>query len=387
MDKIKQHRFAISIANDELDDLKDRLTRVRWPNTAAGPAWAYGTSLAYMKNIVTYWKDSFNWREIEARMNQFSHYRLPIEDRKIHLLIETGSGINPTPLLLCNGWPSSFIEYLPVIEKLAHPERFGGSADDGFTVIIPSMPGYGFSDPPSEPIAPREVARLYHQLLTETLNISRIVAHGTDWGVLVVSWLAFDFPKTVAAIQISTPALLPSDSREIRPFDDEEKAYFKEAAARRRDEFGYQVIHGTKPQTLSYGLTDSPVGLAAWILEKYHDWCVVRHTDAPPPMDRDLLLATVMLYWLRGANATTWIYRSLILDTMSVMPAGSFIGVPTGLIQFPDDNHRLMPKQYVSRSYNEVERVVAPYGGHFPALENPDFLVENLQRFFATYRH
>jgi hypothetical protein len=127
---------------------------------------------------------------------------------------------------------------------------------------------------------------------------------------------------------------------------------------------GYQVIHGTKPQTLSYGLTDSPVGLAAWILEKYHGWCAVRGTDDPPPMDRDLLLANIMIYWLNGVNATTWIYRFLALDTVSVMPPGSFITVPTGLLQFPDDNHRLMPKQYVLRSYNEVDRAVAPRGGH-----------------------
>jgi pimeloyl-ACP methyl ester carboxylesterase len=288
-----------------LADLRKRLELTRLPdNEPKAAPWRYGTSLTYMRGVVDHWLKRYDWRAWEARINAFSHHKTTIGGKKIHFILERGSGDNPLPLLLTHGWPGSFVEFLDIIEKLAHPERFGGDARDAFTVVAPSLPGYGFSDAPDAPIGPRDIAPIWRTLMTEVLECERYVAQGGDWGAIITSWLALDHPMNLAAIHLNMLGLRPFVGAETPPLSDEEKAWMERAQERRTQISAYQQIQGTKPQTLAYGLTDSPAGLAAWILEKFHGW-TIPDEDAPPPFDIDRLLTNVMLYWIGGITRPT----------------------------------------------------------------------------------
>ena len=379
--------YTLRVSDEMLADLKERLARARLPDTEPkGAPWRYGTSLAYMRDVVAHWRDRYDWRKWEARINAFSHYKTTIGDRKVHFIVERGSGDNPLPLVMTHGWPGSFVEFLDLIERLAHPERFGGDVRDAFTVVAPSLPGYGFSDPPDAPIGPRDVAPIWSTLMTEVLGCEKYVAQGGDWGAVVTSWLALDHPKNLAAIHLTMVGLRPPLGKDAPPLSDEEKAWAALAQERRAQVGGYQQIQGTKPQTLAYGLTDSPVGLAAWILEKFHDW-TVPGKDAPPPFDLDHLLTNVMLYWIGGINAANWLYVSIAEGTAAGLNAGEHVKVPTAVLLFPDDVPSPAPPEgWIRRAYNLTRRNVADRGGHFPAMENGDMLAADMRSFFAAFR-
>ena len=305
--------------------------------------------------------------------------------KKVHFLIEKGSGPNPLPLLLTHGWPGSIIEFIDIIDLLAHPEKHGGRIEDAFTVIAPSLPGYGFSDPPDAPITPRQVAGIFHTLMTEVIGCQRYVAQGGDWGAVINSWLALDHPEGMAALHVNMAGLRPFIGPASPPISPEEKAYIKAAADRRERETAYQMIQGTKPQTLAYGLTDSPAGLAAWILEKFHGWTLMGE-DAPLPFPMDRLLTNIMLYWIGGINAANWLYCSIVEGTSASLKEGQRVGVPTGAFLFPNDLLMPGPRSWVERSYNLTHFRLAERGGHFPAMENGPLLVEDMRAFFAKYR-
>jgi microsomal epoxide hydrolase len=377
--------FRVSVADDVLDDLKARLARTRWPIEAKARPWQYGTDLTYLKSVVAYWRDRYDWRVWEAKLNRFPQFKATVGGRKLHFILERGSGDNPLPLLLTHGWPGSIVEFLDVIEPLAHPERFGGNAEDAFTVIVPSLPGYGFSDAPEAPITPRDIAGLWHELMVDILDYDRYVAQGGDWGACVTSWLAFDHPEHLAAIHLNMQGLLPFRGDGVPPMTDEELAWLKEAQGRSRLESAYQQIQGTKPQTLSYGLTDSPVGLAGWILEKFHGWTVPGSTE-PPPFDLDRLLTNVMLYWLNGFNASAWLYVALVDGEAFFLKAGQQIDVPTGLFLFPNDLIPPPPDSWTRRVYNVTHRRDGETGGHFAVFENGPLLIEDMRAFFRGYR-
>ncbi|HKS20135.1 MAG TPA: epoxide hydrolase [Bradyrhizobium sp.] len=379
--------FTLHVTDDVLADLKARLARTRLPDTEPkGAPWRYGTSLAYMRDVVAHWRDRYDWRKWEARINAFSHYKTNIGGRKVHFILERGSGDNPPPLLITHGWPGSFVEFLDIIERLAHPERFGGDVRDAFTVVAPSLPGYGFSDPPDAPIGPRDVAPIWSTLMTEVLGCEKYLAQGGDWGAVVTSWLALDHPKNLAAIHLTMVGLRPPLGKDMPPLSEEEKAWAERAQERRAQVGAYQQIQGTKPQTLAYGLTDSPAGLAAWILEKFHDW-TIPNKDAPPPFDIDHLLTNVMLYWIGGINAANWLYVSIAEGTAAALKAGEYVNVPTGVLLFPDDLPSPAPPEgWIRRSYNLTRRNMADRGGHFPAMENGELLVADMRAYFAAYR-
>jgi pimeloyl-ACP methyl ester carboxylesterase len=378
--------FRLHVPDSVLTDLKERLARTRLPDTEpAGRRWRYGTSLAYMRDVVTHWRDRYDWRAGEARINAFSHQKTTLGGKKIHFILERGSGDDPMPLLLTHGWPGSFVEFLDIIEKLAHPERFGGDVRDAFTVVAPSLPGYGFSDPPDAPIGPRDIAATWSTLMTDVLGCERYVAQGGDWGAIITSWLALDRPKNLQAIHLNMIGLRPFVGKESPPLSDEEKAWMERAQARRGGIAAYQQIQGTKPQTLAYGLTDSPAGLAAWILEKFHGW-TIPDQDAVPPFDIDRLLTNVMLYWIGGINAANWIYVSIVEGTSVALKAGEFVNVPTGVLLFPNDLFSPAPETWIRRAYNLAQRKISDRGGHFPAMENGEMLTADMRAFFRRYR-
>jgi microsomal epoxide hydrolase len=378
--------FTVSVPEETLADLAGRLARTRLPdNEPQAPRWRYGTPLAYMRTVIDHWRDEYDWRTWEKRINAFSHYKATIHGKNVHFILEKGSGEDPMPLLLTHGWPGSFLEFIDLIEMLAHPERFGGDVRDAFTVIVPSLPGYGFSDPPDAPIGPRDVAQTWHLLMTEVLECERYVAQGGDWGALVTSWLAMDHPENLAAIHLNMLGLRPFLDDSSDPLSDAEKAFIALTKARRKRNMAYQQVQGTKPQTLAYALTDSPAGLAAWILEKFHGWTIPEQ-DAPPPFDLDHLLTNVFLYWIAGINAANWMYVGIFDGTTHELKAGERIDVPTGLLLFPDDIAAPPPEEWVRRTYNVMKYEIADWGGHFPAMERGDLLTADIRSFFAPFR-
>ena len=378
--------YTLAVPDAVLADLQQRLAHTRLPaHEPTGPAWRYGTSLAYMRDVIAHWGDAYDWRKWEARINAFSHYKTRIDGKAVHFILERGSGPAPMPLVITHGWPGSVVEFLDIIEKLAHPERFGGDARDAFTVVAPSLPGYGFSDPPDAPIGPRDIAPIWSRLMVDVLGCERYVAQGGDWGSMVTSWLALDHPRNLAAIHLNMIGFRPFIGDGDPPMTGEERAWVKAAQLRREGETAYQQIQGTKPQTLAYALTDSPAGLAAWILEKFHGWTIPGQ-DAPPPFDLDHLLTNVMLYWIGGPNAASWIYGSLVDGSSSTLKPGEFVRVPTGVFLFPNDIARPAPESWVRRAFNVQHRRDHASGGHFPAMENGDLLVEDMRGFFRAYR-
>jgi microsomal epoxide hydrolase len=303
----------------------------------------------------------------------------------VHLVHERGSGPDPLPLVLTHGWPGSFVEFEAVVGPLAHPERFGGRIEDAFDVIVPSLPGYGWSSAPASPISTREIARIWDRLMTSTLGYGRYVAQGGDWGGLVTSWLGVDAPSHVAAIHLNIMGLRPYLGEGSTPLSPEEEAWVARTRARLARETGYQAIQGTKPQTLAYALADSPVGLAAWIAEKFHGW------SAPgpdgPPFTLDQILTDVMVYWVTGSASTaSWLYTAARrLDGMR-LARGEFVGVPTAFVACPHDLFPAPPDSWVRRAYHCVRRTDLAVGGHFLAYERPVEFVGDVRAFFRDYR-
>ncbi|MCF8709793.1 epoxide hydrolase family protein [Rhizorhapis sp. SPR117] len=376
--------FTIAVPEESLSDLRERLSRTRWTVAPAGPEWALGTSLRYMKHVVAHWLDNYSWRDTEARLNAHEQHRVTLDGMKIHVTIERGSGRNPMPVILTHGWPGSPVELISLSDRLAHPEKHGGKAEDAYTVVIPALPGCGFSDAPKEPISPREVGALWARLM-RALGFERYMVHGGDWGGVISSWHALDFPDEVIALHCNNVMLDAPWSYEAAPADAEERAHAEQTAARQVGETGYQWVQGTKPLTAYYALTDSPAGLAAWILEKFHSW-TPKSEDGFPPLDLDHLITNIMFYWLGNAQAVSWMYRWLLDYSAFVLPEGRKVEVPSGFCLFPDDVAPPPPDRRIARAYNCIHVTRAERGGHFPGLEHPDVLADDMLLFRRKLR-
>lgn len=381
--------FRIAVPESDLADLRARIARTRWPNEPAARGWNYGADLGWMKTVAAYWRDAYDWRRWEARLNAVPNFHVRLGGKDLHFMMERGSGSDPLPIILSHGWPGSVVEFLDVIEPLAHPERFGGDVHDAFTVVVPSLPGFGFSQAPDSPITARDIAHLWADLMGRVLGFDRYVAQGGDWGALITSWLAIDHPQRLQAIHLNSTGLAGGYDRPYDPavaLDDEESAWQAEDAKRRRGVMAYQAIQGEEPQTLAYGLTDSPVGLAAWVLERFQAW-TVRGSDEPPPFALDHLLTNVMLYWIGGINAANWLYVSIANGTARRTALGERVQVPAGFTLCPADNTVPPPNRWLARIFaNIVYRNDAERGGHFLALEQGPLYIEELRHFFRRFR-
>lgn len=376
--------FRIEFPQAVIFDLRQRIAATRWPSEPIGQPWQFGTDLKWMRGVAEYWRDGYDFAAWQKRLNSFNHFKAVVGGRKVHFIREIGSGDHPLPLLLTHGWPGSVVEFLDVIGPLAHPERYGGDSRDAFTVIAPSLPGYGFSDDPDGPITPADVAETWSHLMTETLGYDRYVAQGGDWGGIVTGYLGLQRPVGLAAIHLNIAPLQPSADSDASS-DPSELEWIRNDAERRRELTGYRWIQGTRPQTLAYGLTDSPVGLAAWILEKFHDW-TRRGSPEPPPFDIDTLLTNVMLYWLHGINPANWMYVSLMAPLGRTIPRGQRVEIPTAFLFAPNDLGLAPPDSWLRRGFNMRRRTDAAVGGHFLALECPQLFVDDVRSFFADYR-
>ena len=361
-----------------------RLAHTRWPDEVENAAWDYGTNLAYLQTLTGYWQTGFNWREQERLMNRFPHYRAQVDGNGIHFIHVRGQGPSALPLLITHGWPSSFVEMLDLIPLLADPGAHGADPADAFDVVVPSVPGFGFSDRPVRRGMTRSrVAALFAGLM-QGLGYERFGTHGNDIGAVITAWLANDFPEHLIAIHTMMPGFPPAVvGPDVRPLTEAEQTIAGLQARWEQEEGGYNLIQETRPQTLAYGLNDSPVGLAAWILEKWRAWTDPAG-DVERYFSRDFLLANIMVYWITGtANSANRSYYERARDPRRIT---SRISVPAGVALSTEAVQRI-PREQADRSYADIRRWTEfPRGGHFFAAEQPGLLAEELRAFFRPFR-
>lgn len=377
--------FRLQVPEAAISDLRRRLELSRFPDQAPGAPWTYGADVAYLRELVAYWRDAFDWRGQEARLNAFSQFKARLCGIDLHFLHVRGVGPNPLPLLLSHGWPGSVFEFLHVIPLLTDPARYGGRPEDAFHVVVPSLPGYGLSFAPGQQrFGVEAIADCFAELMTDVLAYGRFGVQGGDWGAFVASRLGFAHPERVAGIHLNMmpvrrdPAIVGGQTQE-------ERRYLEELRSWLNEETGYQAIQGTRPQTLAFALTDSPAGLAAWIVEKFRAWSDCGG-DLESVFDRDEILANVSLYWFTGSiGASFWPYYARLHGPWPI-PDGASVGVPTGYCEFPREMLR-PPRSIAERFYSDIRRwSVMPRGGHFAALEQPALLAGEIREFFRPLR-
>ena len=376
--------FRLHVSDGAIDDLRERLARTRFPDQAPGEPWAYGTDVQYMKQLVEHWRARFDWRVQEARLNAFPQFKVPLHGIDLHFLHVEGKGPKPYPLLLSHGWPGSVFELLDIIPRLTDPARFGGDPADAFTVVAPSLPGYGLSFTPGQPRFSLEtIADCFAELMTGVLGYERFAAQGGDWGAFITSRLGSVHANKLIGIHVNLlavrrdPKLMSSPTLEERKFLDELDVWIKE-------EMGYQWIQGTRPQTLAFGLSDSPAGLAAWIVEKFRAWSDCEG-DVERVFTKDQLLANISLYWFTGAiGSSFWPYYARMHGPWPIPDSG--VNVPMGYAEFPREILR-PPRSVAEKTYTDIRRWTAmPKGGHFAAMEQPEALAHEIVEFFRPLR-
>ncbi len=375
--------FKVDIPGSVLEDLQERLEHTRWPDDSPDSGWEYGSNLAYVQELVEYWRTEFDWRAQEQAINRLAHYRTTVDGSGIHFIHERGKGPDPVPLLLTHGWPSTFTEMLKVIPLLTDPAANGGDAADSFDVIVPSLPGYGFSDLTIDRgVNVGRIADLWAELMTG-LGYTRFAAHGGDWGASITARLGHAHPDQAIGLHVTAVAAMPYLGPDP-DLTDGERAFMQAREAWVQAEGGYAHIQGTKPQTLSYGLNDSPAGLAAWITEKFRTWsdCL---GDVESRFTKDELLTNITIYWATGTiNSSTRIYYESRRDPWG-LGQGERIEPPSAVARFPKDLG-YPPREWAERVFNLQRWTEMPRGGHFAALEEPEMLVDDLRAFFRTLR-
>jgi pimeloyl-ACP methyl ester carboxylesterase len=376
--------FQVAVPEEVLADLRERLDRVRWPDEVPDGGWAYGTDRSYMQELVDYWRNGYDWRKAEAGLNELPQFTVPLSGIEVHFVHQPGAGPAPMPLLLAHGWPGSFFEFHRLVPLLTDPGGFGADPADAFTVVAPSLPGYVFSYRPGQPrLDLAGMADVFAALMNDVLGYRRFGAQGGDWGAGVVSALAAAQPDRLVGLHVNLLFVRPE---RIPPRDRtaEEAAYFEALEEWQREGLGYQWIQGTKPQTLAYGLTDSPVGLAAWMVEKYRAWSDCGG-DVERRFSKDVLLTTVMLYWVTGAiNSSFWPYYA-VRHGSPALPKGKRVEVPTAYAEFPGEMLH-PPRSWAERTFDIRRWTKMPSGGHFAALEEPEALAEDIRAFFRPLR-
>lgn len=380
--------FRVHVPDEEIADLHRRLGAARLPDQIPGSGWGYGTDRETLEQWITHWREVFDWRAVEAKFNAFEQGVTEAAGERVHFLHARSDEADAVPLLITHGWPGSVVEFLDIIEPLRDPAAFGGDAADAFHVVCPHIPGYGFSGPTKQAgfhvaRAAAAISEAMHQI-----GYPRYIAQGGDWGAVITRHLAESHADDLIGAHFNMLFALPEDPSAPEAWEgvtEAERAVFGAAASRMADGVGYSDIQGTKPQTLAYGLNDSPVGLLAWQLEKFHDWSD-GGLDAAYP--RDHVLANVALYWFtQTANSSARLYcESRRAGNYSTDHWDGRIDVPTGYCRYPAELLQT-PRAWADRHYrNIVHWTEADRGGHFAAFENPEFFVDDLRAFGRVVR-
>ncbi len=378
--------FRIAIPQAALDDLRERLARTRWPDELPGAGWAYGVPLAYMKELAAYWRDGYDWRAWEAKLNEFPQYMTAIDGQTIHFLHVRSPEPNALPLILTHGWPGSIAEFLGIIGPLSDPRAHGGDPAQAFHLVIPSLPGFGFSGPTREAGWTTDRIATAWAALMRRLGYARYGAQGGDWGAFVSPALGRVDPAHVVGVHVNAATMGfipfgPVDPDELASFTDAEKARLDRRIRFLGDGNGYFQIQATRPHTLAYGLADSPAGQLAWIVEKFKEWTYPSAGRPEEAVDRDHMLTTVMLYWLTGtaASSARLYYENMHAGSWSQQPGTT----PTGVAVFAED---IAIRRYGEQGNNIVQWSEFDRGGHFAAMEAPDLLVDDVRAFFHRFQ-
>lgn len=369
--------FDIPTNPEEVAWIRRRVEEFRFFEEPEGHKWEHGANRAYMERLRERWLTGYDWDATVRRLNAFPNVRVEVEPGfHLHCIHRRSSRADARPLLIAHGWPGSILEFEGLIERLAEPEEAGAPA---FHVVAPSLPGYAWSDRPKSPIGPRAVAALYDRLMG-VLGHERYLYQGGDWGCVIGGWIGLD-SRRVQAIHLNGYGLRSAD---MTPRTDEEKRWLGWAQRIRATETGYLMLQATKPQSLGFAMMDSPMGVAAWLAEKYCGWSDLSSGLVDPPFPLDTLLDTIMIYLTtRSFLSATWIYRGMFLEGGFSIPEGRRIEVPTGVAAFPHDLLAFPPRSMVERGYNVVHWTDMPQGGHFAGLEEPELLLADIRRFAA----
>ena len=376
--------FKVNFTEKEISLVYQKIKDYPWSSMPDLDGWEHGTNKKYLKELCDYWVSEFDWHKYEKQINNFENFITNVEGTDIHFIKKKGSNPSSTPLLLMHGWPGSVIEFLDIIEKLASPEISGVNKNNSFDVIVPSLPGFGFSGKPDKPIGPRKMAEILNKLMIKNLGYKNYMAQGGDWGATIANWIGYDHSKFCKALHINCLTMRHPDG----PQSDDEKNWQKRFDKDQIMQDGYRTQQATKPQSLSYGMMDSPVGIAAWILEKMYFWSDLKNNNLESVYSKDTLIANIMVYILtKSFNTASWIYFGRREEGGRFFPKDfKKITVPTAAAIFPAEMSEWPPRSYVERIFNIKQWSEMPGGGHFAALEKPDLLVDDIRKFLRSLR-
>ncbi|MFL2787332.1 MAG: epoxide hydrolase family protein [Paracoccaceae bacterium] len=376
--------FKIDVCQRDLNFIYKKVSEYPWHEMPSDGGWQFGANIDFMKDLCKYWVKQFDWKRQEDKINLFDNFTAEVDGIEVHFIYERGSGSKPKPLIISHGWPGSIIEFIEIIDPLAHPERYGGNAEDAFDVIVPSLVGFGFSGKPPRPYGPRRMALIFNKLMTEVLGYKSYIAQGGDWGGTISTWLGYDYPKFCEGIHINIMTVRHYEG----PKGVEEELWASTFEEDQIPENGYRILQATKPQTLSYGMMDSPVGIAAWIIEKFYSWSDNKRGDIETVFSKDVLLTNIMIYIItKTFNTASWIYYGREEEGGRVLSKkGKRVEVPTACALFPAEMSSWPPRSYVDRVYNVRQWTEMPSGGHFAAMEQPKFLIEDLRNFVRSLK-
>jgi pimeloyl-ACP methyl ester carboxylesterase len=377
--------FTLRVPDSDLADLRERLARTRFPDAAPGEPWGYGTDVDYLRSLVEYWRGPFDWRAQEARLNAFPQFKATRPDTDLHFLHVPGKGPNPIPLLLMHGWPGSVFEFIDFIPRLTDPARFGADPADAFTVVAPSLPGYGLSFRPGQKrFGVEEMADCLAELMSDTLGYKRFAVQGGDWGAITAARMGYAHADKLIGIHVNLLAVR-RDPDMVKNPTAEERAFLAELNHWLKEETGYQWIQGTRPQTLSFGLTDSPAGLAAWIVEKFRAWSDCGG-EVESVFTRDQMLADINFYWFTGAIGSSFYPYYFRFHRPWMIPDGAAVTAPTAYAEFPREILH-PPRSFAEKMFTDIRRwTVMKKGGHFAAMEQPEALAEDVRAFYRPLR-
>jgi pimeloyl-ACP methyl ester carboxylesterase len=384
--------FRIEIADEVLDDLRQRLAGTRWADDFGNVAWEYGSNGGYLRELIDYWQQRYDWRAHERLMNAFPHFRTEIDGLPIHFIHQPGTGKKPLPLILSHGWPWTFWDFQKIIRPLADPASCGADPDDSFDVVVPSLPGYGFSTPLlSTGVNAFRTADIWVELMQKVLGFQRFGAAGGDWGALITTQLGHKYPDALLGIYIHLMISLDvlsggADAARPEDFAPDELPWQGRNQTFLTQESGYSSLQMTKPQTPAFALTDSPAGLAAWIVEKRRAWSDCAG-NVESRFSKDDLLTTIMLYWATRSigSSMRYYYEALHRPWVRSHQRWPVVEAPTGIAVLPNEV-MLQPRRWAERYYNLQRWSVFPRGGHFAPMEEPERLVEELRTFFRPLR-
>ncbi|MBS2549365.1 epoxide hydrolase [Catenulispora sp. NL8] len=368
--------FTVSVPDAVLNDLRERIGRTRWPDPAPGKAWSQGVDVEYLRELLAYWADGYDWRTAERELNRYRHFTAEIDGARIHFVHHRGTG-DRIPLILTHGWPSTFTELLGLVDRLG----------DRFDLVVPSLPGYAFSQrPPHAGVDRRHVAGMWHQLM-QGLGYERYGAGGSDFGSGIATHMALLEPARVIGIHLSTPELTPYTGPDTPPLTPEEQAYLAQVERWDSTERGYSAVQSTRPQTLGYALNDSPAGLAAWVLDKWRSWSA-SNGDLDAAFHRDALLTMLTIWWVTESITTSM--RDYYDNRWHGSPIGpqDRVRVPTAMAVFANEfvSEGQVPRSWYERLYQVQRWTTFPRGGHFAAMEVPDVLAADIGEFFEGLR-